>query len=108
MLAILEVTMENLLFANRNRLFIIRPTESQLPVCDCQPEGQTDRQTERVRKEGCFLPLHKDFLPFLARNGARNGGQDSARDTFWSRVLIHNFGIVQTADSRKLVGECQL
>lgn len=65
LLAIVEVTMENLLFANKNRLFIIRPTESQLPVCDCQPEGQTDRQTERVReRKDAFSLFIKIFFPF--------------------------------------------
>ena len=71
-LAVLEVTTKNLVLANKNRLFIIRLTESQLPLCDCQLEGQ--RQVKRgTEKERMLSPPHKGFFPCLARNGGHGG-----------------------------------
>ena len=64
LLAVSEVTTENLVIASKYQLFIIRLTESQLSPCDCQREGQTGRQREGHRKEGCFVPPHEGFLPF--------------------------------------------
>lgn len=50
-LAILEVNMKTLLLANKNWLFIIRLTESQLPLCDCQLEGQTETKRGTEKEE---------------------------------------------------------
>lgn len=63
-LAVLEVTMKNLVLANKNQLFIIRLTESQLPLCDCQLDRQTETDNERDReRKDAFSLLLKVFFP---------------------------------------------
>lgn len=67
--AILEVPTKNSVIANRDRLFIIRLTESQLLLCDCQQEGQTETAEERAERETGLSPPRRGFLHSLAGNG---------------------------------------
>ena len=103
-LLLIEVITENLVIAGEYLLFITKLTESQLPLNDCQWEGQTDRQRGGHRKEGGFLPPCEGFLPFGKEQAFMVA--DTALDTFLLvPVLTHNFGRIQTSDSRKLAGK---
>lgn len=63
------------MIANKGRLFIIRLTESQLSLCGCQWEGQTETAKERDRgRKGAFSILRKVFLPCLTGNGHQVAG----------------------------------
>lgn len=57
MLAISEVTTKNLVIASKYWLFIIRLSESQFSLCDCQSEGQreTDKEKDSLLIKVFFL-----------------------------------------------------
>ena len=62
-LLLTEVITENLVIASENLLFITKLTESQLPLTNCQWEGQTDKKGD-IERKGAFSPTCEGFLPF--------------------------------------------
>lgn len=99
--------MKNSVLANKNRLFIMRLTESQLPLCDCQREGQAETDKERVReRKDAFSLLIKVFFPVW--QGRRDMVAETVLGTWFAIVLlIHTFGIIQTVNSINLAAKCQ-
>lgn len=68
LLAISEVPTKNLVIANKGQLFIIRLTESQLSLCDCQWEDR-QRQSKSGTGEERVLSLSSERIFFPVRQG---------------------------------------